>query len=92
VFLQALHWRKTVNDVESNDLLRFLGEADYHIDHENDTVEWQHPLELSAQANTDDNPSWEEAMPGPDKAGYWKAMEVERHTLEDEMYSWEVVD
>jgi hypothetical protein len=48
---------------------------------------------LSARANTKDNPSWEEAMSGPDKAGYWKAMEVELHsTLEDEMDSWEVVD
>jgi hypothetical protein len=47
---------------------------------------------LSARANTEDNPSWEEAMSGPDKAGYWKAMEVELHTLEDEMDSREVVD
>jgi predicted phosphohydrolase len=39
VFLLALDWSKTVNDVESNDLLQFLGEADYHIDYDNDMVE-----------------------------------------------------
>jgi hypothetical protein len=81
VFLQDLDWSKTANDVESNNLLHFLGEADYHIDHENDTVEWQHPFELLAQANTEDNPPMEEAMSGPNKAGYWKAMEVERASI-----------
>jgi Reverse transcriptase (RNA-dependent DNA polymerase) len=48
-------------------------------------------MELSARANAEDNPTWEEAMNGPDKAGYWKAMDKEVTTLETEMDSWEVV-
>jgi hypothetical protein len=87
-----LEWNKTINNVSSQDLLQFLGEADCHIDYKNNTVEWQHPMELSARANTEDNSIWEEAMCGPNKAGYWKAMETELHILEDDMDSWEEVD
>jgi Reverse transcriptase (RNA-dependent DNA polymerase) len=47
---------------------------------------------LAAKANAEDNPTWEQAMNGPEWAGYWKAMEVELHTLEVEKDSWEVVD
>jgi hypothetical protein len=68
VFLQTLNWKKTINKVTLEDLLQFLGEADCHIDYENGTIEWQHPLELSAGAKTEDNPTWEEAMTGPNKA------------------------
>jgi Reverse transcriptase (RNA-dependent DNA polymerase) len=44
------------------------------------------------KANTEDNPTWEQAMNGPDQAGYWKAMEKELTTLEDDKNSWEVVE
>jgi hypothetical protein len=32
---------------------------------------------LAAQASAEDNPTWNEAMNGPDKAGYWEACEKE---------------
>ena len=38
------------------------------------------------------NPSWEEAMNGPEREGYWEAMEVELDTLETKKDSWEEVD
>jgi Reverse transcriptase (RNA-dependent DNA polymerase) len=91
VLLHALNWSKTINDLDSNDLQRFLGEVVCHYNYEDGTFDWQHPMEFSARANADDNPTWEEAMHGPDKAGYWKAMEKEKGTLE-EMESWEVID
>jgi hypothetical protein len=81
--LQSLDWKKTIEKLTSNDLITFLSQLDLHTDHDEMTVEWQHPMELSARANAEDNPTWEEAMNGRDKAGYWKAMEKEYHTLEE---------
>jgi Reverse transcriptase (RNA-dependent DNA polymerase) len=72
-------------------LQRFLGEVDCYCNYKDGTFDWQHPMEFSARANAEDNPTREEAMHGPNKAGYWKAMEKENGTLED-MESWEVVD
>jgi hypothetical protein len=83
VFLQSLKWSKTINEVESYDLQRFLGEVDCYYNYKDGTFDWQHPKELSARANSEDNPTWEDAMHGPDKAGYWKAMEKEKGMLED---------
>jgi Reverse transcriptase (RNA-dependent DNA polymerase) len=92
-FLQALDWKKAIESIKSKDLINFLGTVDCYTDYEGGiTVEWQHPMELSARANAKDNPTWEEAMNGPDKAGYWKAMGKEVTTLETEMDSWEVVE
>jgi hypothetical protein len=62
-----LDWKKTINDVDSQDLLRFLREADYHINSENSSVEWQHPMEKLAWANTEYNTTWEEAICGSNK-------------------------
>jgi hypothetical protein len=83
VFLHALNWSKTINDVHSNDLQRFLGEVDCHYNYEDGTFDWQHPMEFSARANADDNLTWEEAMHGPYKAGYWKAMAKKRNIRRD---------
>ena len=46
------------------------------------TTEEMHPLIFAAAANSQDNPTWEEAMNGPNKQGYWKACETEIKTLE----------
>jgi Reverse transcriptase (RNA-dependent DNA polymerase) len=65
---------------------------DVHNNLDDDTVEWVHPHALPARAHAEDNPMWEQAMNGPERAWYWKAMEVELHTLEHEKDSWEIVD
>jgi hypothetical protein len=91
-FLQSLDWKKTIEKLTLNDLITFLSQLDFHTYHNAMTVEWQHPMELSAWANAKDNPTWEDAMSGPDKAGYWKAMEKEYHTLEQDMDSWKVIE
>jgi hypothetical protein len=43
-------------------------------------------------ANADDNPTWEQAMNGPDKAGHWKACEIELKTLTKKCDACDVVD
>jgi hypothetical protein len=65
---------------------------DVYTDYDDNTVEWVHPHSLAAKANAEDNATWEMAMNGPERAGYWKAMEVEYHMLETEKDSWEVID
>jgi hypothetical protein len=82
IFLQTLNWEVNWTAINLHDLLCFLGTVDCNIDYENDTVEAWHPLALQVRANGEDNPSWEQAMKGPDQAGYWKAMEVELSTFE----------
>ena len=50
---------------------------EHHTDTDHDTMEEWHPFALAAQGNGTNNPTWEEAMNGPNKAGYWKACEDE---------------
>jgi hypothetical protein len=50
-----------------------------------------HPLALTMRANASDNPTWYQAMAGPEKDGYWRAMEVELETLVVGKNAWEVI-
>jgi hypothetical protein len=50
-----------------------------------------HLLALQMQKKSEDNPTWEEAMNGPDQAGYWEAVTKALLTLESKM-SWDIVD
>jgi predicted short-subunit dehydrogenase-like oxidoreductase (DUF2520 family) len=63
-----------------------------HTDKHYNTIEWMHPLALATLENAKDNPTWEQAMNGPDKAGYWKACEIELNTLTQKHEAWDVVD
>ena len=47
-------------------------------------------MALALKANAEDNPTWEQAMNGPDRDGYWTAAEEELETLEKKD-AWEVV-
>jgi Reverse transcriptase (RNA-dependent DNA polymerase) len=60
-------------------------------DPDHQTFEDLHPLLLQAKVNAEDNPTWDEAMNGPLRDGYWKAAEKELQTLEA-MDVWDVVD
>jgi hypothetical protein len=90
-FLMGLQWAETVEAIRSADLRAMMTLIEQHTDLDNKTVEWLHPLYLSAKANSADNPTWNEAMNGPDKAGYWEACRKEIATLV-EKDAWEVVD
>jgi hypothetical protein len=61
------------------------------FDFESYTQEDMHPLALAAKANDADNPTWEEAMNGPDRKGHMEAAKKEIETLVD-MDAWDVVD
>ena len=56
------------------------------------TVEEMHPFALATKADAADNPTWEQAMNGPDSAGYWEACKKELHTLADKKNTWDVVE
>jgi hypothetical protein len=64
-----------------------MGAMDVYVDYDEGTVEWMHQHALSARANSEDNPTWEQAMNGPEQAGYWKAMETV-YTLLDTGRQW----
>jgi Reverse transcriptase (RNA-dependent DNA polymerase) len=89
-FVQCLKWDQDKTEIMSKDYQAFLGAVDCFEDYEEGTVEYQHPLQM--KANAEDNPTWDQAMNGPDQAGYWKAMETELATLEEKKNSWEVVE
>ncbi|MHA7927753.1 MAG: reverse transcriptase domain-containing protein, partial [Marinobacter sp.] len=90
-FLAALNWTKAVETIRSDEFSRMWSLVEQEKDFDLDTFEWIHPLILAAKANTEDNPSWEEAMNGPLADGYWEAARKEIDTLE-RMDVWEVVD
>ena len=91
-FLMGLKWNQAINAIKSNDLQSMMNLMSQHTDVDDGTVEWMHPMILAAQANSADNPTWNEAMSGPDKDGYWKAMELEVDTLEQTQDTWDIVD
>jgi hypothetical protein len=43
------------------------------------------------KANSDDNPTWNQAMGGPDAEGYWQAAKLEYETL-TKMGLWDIVE
>jgi hypothetical protein len=69
-FFMALKWTNTIDFLQSADLHAMTSRLDKHTDPDTNTVEWMHPMMLAAQASAEDNPTWNEAMNGPDKAGY----------------------
>ena len=70
----------------------FLSFANKSIHVDDQTIEELHPFALATQINAADNPTWEQAINGPNSTGYWRAMEKEIKTLQEEMDSWEIVD
>jgi Reverse transcriptase (RNA-dependent DNA polymerase) len=91
-FLMALQWNQLVETLQSADLRAMMNLLEQHTDLENNTVEWMHPMILAAKANAEDNPTWDQAMNGPDRSGYWEAMAKELKTLQDNKDAWDVVD
>ena len=88
-FLASLNWAETVETLRSTEFSKLWSlTTDYDFEHS--TCEWLHPAILAAKANSEDNPSWEEAMNGPLSDGYWESANKEVKTLED-MDVWDVI-
>ena len=92
--MQGLQWSNLVDQLRSGkgSFAKLLKTMDY--DEDQGTVESWHPLALAVKADAAsaaDNPSWEQAMSGPDADGYWKAAVTEIETLR-KMDTWDEVD
>jgi hypothetical protein len=70
IFLQTMVWDKPWTDIQSNNLCSFLGVIDCYVDYDNNTVEtWYPTAYLQMRANANNNPTWEDAMNGPNQSG-----------------------
>eukprot|EP00980_Cylindrotheca_fusiformis_P027374 scaffold20213_cov51-Cylindrotheca_fusiformis.AAC.2 len=87
--LASLKWAQLVDQLPSNEFSK-LWSLTTSYDYDLSTCEWLHPLILAAKANSEDNPTWEQAMNGPLADGYWDAAKKEIDTLES-MDVWDVV-
>ena len=54
-------------------------------------IEDFHPLTYMSKMVSNDTPNWNQAMNGPQSAGYWKACEIEVDTL-TKKDAWKIVD
>ena len=87
----SMKWKCLTDSLHSSDLKLYITNMQQHTDLDRNTVEWLHPMMFMIQANAQDNPTWDEAMNGPNQEGYWEACLKEISTLQDSMQSWEVV-
>ena len=90
-FIMGLKWGAFTESLKSADLqivMTLLGQHTY-VDH--NTIEQMNPMILGAQANAQDNPTWNQAMNGPYKEEYWKAALLEHKTLIG-VDAWETAD
>ena len=81
-FLMALQFKQLTEVIKGGSLSNLLHFMNHCTDQRHNTVEDWHPALLALTGQCCRSiPSWDEAMNGPDKAGYWKAAEVEIETL-----------
>jgi hypothetical protein len=88
----ALNWSSIVESLRSVDHAAMMSLVNLHTDIKHNTIEWMHPMVLAAKANAEDNPTWEQAMNGPDRDGYLEAARKELKTLSEDTNAWDVVD
>jgi hypothetical protein len=91
-FLMALNWNHVIESLRSVDHLAMMTLVERHTDINANMVEWMHPMALAAKANAEDNPTWDQAINGPDREGYLEACRKELKTLSEEKDAWDVVD
>jgi hypothetical protein len=90
-YLQSLMWDPNTTSYQTQDWKAMSATIDRWSDDEG-YVDWLHPMALAAKANSADNPTWNEAMNGPNCEGYWEAMATELETLAIKKQAWEVVE
>ena len=91
-FLQTMDWSSSNNAFKPGALGYLLRQLDDETTPLTKHIEAWNPMLLSTKANSEDNPTWAEAMNGPFKEGYWDACVKELHTLEKLKDAWEIVD
>jgi hypothetical protein len=81
-FLSELNWAKLLNVCKTSysSLGAFMSEHKKSLSYDN-LVDYLNPALFITMANKEDNPTFKEAMCGPDAAGFIEAMEAEIVTL-----------
>jgi hypothetical protein len=69
-YSNSLDWDRCINMLRSGGLGAMWAQMELHADQLEDTIEQMHPGLYSMKANSDDNPTWNQAMGGPDTKGY----------------------
>jgi hypothetical protein len=77
----SLDWDCAVNMLRGGTLGAMWAELEQHSDQDSGTIEWMNPALFSVKANFEDNPTWNEAMGGPNAEGYWQACKKGYNTL-----------
>jgi hypothetical protein len=90
-YIQTLNWNPITDLLRGGQLGAMMGLTETMTDLKEDTIEDMHLVAFAAKANADDNPTWEEAMNGPNKEGYWQACVKEIETLTTSKDAWEVL-
>jgi histone deacetylase 1/2 len=80
-YLNSLNWDRAINMMKGGTLGAMWAELEQHTDQEHNSIEWMNPALFSVKANSDDNPTWNDAMGGEDGEGYWQACIKEHETL-----------
>ena len=91
-YLNSLNWHLTTDKLRGSTLRRLTHMVALDTDPDTNEVDWLNPMAFGAKANSEDTPTWDEALGGPDAAGFWQAMEIEIDTLVNKRDAWTVVD
>jgi hypothetical protein len=90
-FLASLKWNLDLNSAQTFPMKQVLLQMQKSFDYDNRTLEDYVPQAYGAKSNDPDTLTWNEAMNGPNKDGFWKAAKKEYDTLV-EMEVWDEVD
>lgn len=89
-FIGELSWKEPEFDNKSVDWNTFQATLDEDFDPETEELFTGNPWILASKVNSEDNPTWSQAMNGPDSEKYWDACEEELNIL-SRMDAWEIV-
>jgi hypothetical protein len=79
--IQGLRWDRLLDSLKTGSLGKLMAQMNIETDQDLNTVEEYNPTLLSSKASEDDIPTYEQAMSGPNKEGYWQAAKKEVDTL-----------
>ena len=78
-YFQTLNWLDPLSEGDGEQLRELPIRLDQEQHPYDDLFEECDPTILATIANAQDNLSWEEAMNGPDKKGYWETCNIRRY-------------
>jgi hypothetical protein len=88
-FISSVKWTQLKSCMLTGQLGKLLGNLHQETDHDLDTVEHLDPYIFAAKANSEDTPTYEEAMNSPFAEEFKKAMGIEWDMLDVVMKAWE---